>query len=204
MITQKKFSRLILIVGIIGILIIGGSFFFSNNKNNFFQNITLNNPNQLKTYKNESFGYEFQYDRNSKVYYEVKNGHIFIDEVDRGLDRDPIEEKKGVIVRLSNDNLWVTKKGRKLDDTHYFLLEIGEKCVSYNNVNLTYKVINGLTFQYYEVKNGIEGKGIVRVACLTQNGRSWSLVNQTYFEENFEKTGKLFNQILSSFKLTIF
>jgi hypothetical protein len=196
MLTQKKFSQLLLIIGIIGALIIGSLFF--GKSRNFFQSIIFNNSNQLKSYKNDSFGFEFQYDKDSKVTYEVKNGHNFIDGVDRG----PFAEKKGVIVRLSNDNLWVTRKGRKMNDTNYFLLELGENCVSYNNSNPTYKVINGLTFQYYEVKNGIEGKGIVRVACLTENGKNWSLVNQTYFEENFEKTGKLFNQILSSFKLT--
>lgn len=198
----------LMVVSLIVLLIFGGFIFFQRKQNiqkspdtTSDSNINQSNsPDKLKNYKNDSLGVSFSYSEGSEITFEVKNGHTFIN----GEDRGPSDGKDfGVRVKIDDDSLWVTKDdGKYADDVGYFGLELVDDCNNYLGENQQEKIINGLSFKYEEKKGAYGGKGLRRTACLAQDGKNWLLINETYNEENFEKTDKLYKQILSSFKLS--
>jgi hypothetical protein len=152
----------------------------------------MNLPNktkQLLKYENKTYGIEFQYNKDSKIVYEVTDGN------------EPVDN--GVIVTLKDESLKIIKDGNEyLDDTNYFTLELMKGgCPDSNDPNTqSIKNSNGLAFQYKETSGEL---GLARGACIINGDKNWYFSNTTTYSENSKKTGELFNQILMSFNFTV-
>lgn len=194
---------LILVIAILGVL----GYFAYNNTQQKPQNTVLDNSDQLMTYKNDSFEVEFQYDRGSKVTYEVKNGDAFIDGVDKG----PYNKGSFVIVTLDDKSLAVNVDGKEMEgDVQYFGLEaIPNDGVNRGNIDNncdegaskeTKAIVNKYGIKLW--LTDYSGQYEQRVACLKHGKYIWTLSTHFVYPANKDKIIRLFDLIANSFKFT--
>lgn len=200
---------IVLIVAIIGI----GFYFFYRNQ---LLDREPSGPSRdgLKTYRNDTYGIEFQYDKNSMITYERKDGKQYIEgklvsEEYKQMAVDDI----GPIVSLDDNSLEVTIGGRKMkDDVGYFSLEIrlndradwGKNSILNNCDEGAPKGTNTIVNKY-GIKlwlSDYTGQYEQRIACLRHGKYIWILSTQFTYPVNKDKIIKLFDLIVSSFRFT--
>lgn len=150
-----------------------------------------------KTYKNNTYGIEFQYDKDLVILYERKEGKTYI----RGQLVGPQYKQnaindQGPIVTLEDPTL--TKKDGD------FTVEIFPKDSDIGNCNNwtfninSKKVFNGIEYQYAEFTGAYQT--FSRHACVVHGDYTWLLAIDTQNKENLGRSGKILNEILSTFK----
>ncbi len=204
---QKGFSYPLIII-LIGLLVVGVFLYYSKNKsqNQQAQEIPkeekINNTvgySSYNVYSNKSFGFEFQYDKNSKVTYEVQDGKFYIDGVDKG---SYDSGKSGVILKMKNEDLIVKKDGQEMhDDLHFLSISTSkDNCDGLETPNSIIKEVNGFKTIYTEQPAPSGKMIIIRNACIQRDSVHFVLTSETYYDENKEKTKKLFDKIVESFR----
>lgn len=150
-----------------------------------------------KTYKNNTYGIEFQYDKDLVILYERKEGKTYI----RGQLVGPQYKQnaindQGPIVTLEDPTL--TKKDGN------FGIEIFPKDSDIGNCNNwtfninSKKVFNNIEYQYAEFTGAYQT--FSRHACVIHGDYTWLLAIDNQNKENLERSGKILNEILSTFK----
>lgn len=180
--TKSKFSNKSVLLIIVVVAIVGAVFYLINNyKNNYrssFQENTNQSPN-VATYTNPKYGFEFQYDSETKVSKEL-------------------ETNDGrLLINVSSEKL---QKAKKVDDVVFFALEVSKRPCSewMKDVSVVTKTIAGIESLYFE---GDAAYSMYRrSACLTKGDNTFFFVQDITYPEHKESSGTRFNQILSSFK----
>ena len=156
------------------------------------------------TYRNDTYGIEFQYDKNSIIYYERKDGKTYIGGklVGKEYKQHAVDEP-GPIIRLAHPSLiQKTNEGEIRNDELYFSLSIEPKeegCDSWvPKEKKTVKKINSINYLYTEFYGAYNT--YYRRACTIHGDYTWVFATSVYFKNNMELNEKLFNQILYSFK----
>jgi hypothetical protein len=156
------------------------------------------------TYRNDTYGIEFQYDKNSIIIYERKDGKTYINGKLVGNEyKQHAVDESGPIIELAHPFLvQETSEGKKRDDKLYFTLEIRpreEGCDHWvPKEKQTVKKINSINYLYTEFYGAYNA--YYRRACTIHGDYTWVFATSVYYKNHMELNEKLFNQILFSFK----
>lgn len=149
-------------------------------------NKKVNNPQKTdnwKVYENSKYGFEFKYEKNSIISYENDSENLGYD----------------FLLVLNNESLVKDNKFR--DDVGYFNIQIekGKSCNEVVGKKFSKKVFGSTEYEYFE---GYQAYGIYhRDACIVKGDQVFWLSNTTSYPENMEKSKKLFEQIITTFRL---